>query len=384
MERLSFDDLQALVRSESPYCISIFLPTYRSGPEVKQNVVQLNRLLDSAEETLALRGLSSEIIKELMSPAKEFVEGSELLEHPQDGLAIFVGPQFFRYYLGSFYVQEQVIVAEKFIIRPLIQWIADKDRKFYVLALSENFVRVLEGSSENLSEIPVKEMPKSMREAMRFNDPERQLQLHTQTPRIPGARAAAIFHGHGVGIDDKKDDQMELCRQIDRALHLLLKEEKAPLVLAGVDPLVSIFRRMSAYSYVMKENVHGNPELVSDAELHDRAWKIVLPYFEKKKQDALRTYTELKGTDLVSNSVDDILLSAREGRVRYLFLNQQQDWWGKYDSKSRNVETHENYQQGDQEISNIAATESLKIGATVYRIDPVLPEYPGLFAVYRY
>ena len=78
-----------------------------------------------------------------------------------------------------------------------------------------------------------------MAEALRFNDPERRLQFHTGavTPGGRGDRPAA-FHGHGVGQGvEAKTDILRDFHKVDEALQEVLRDEEAPLVLAGVDYL---------------------------------------------------------------------------------------------------------------------------------------------------
>ena len=61
-------------------------------------------------------------------------------------------------------------------------------------------------------------MPKSLAEALQFDDPEQQLQYHTGAPHGVG-RQAAVYHGQGGAKETAKEDILEYFRQIDQGLH---------------------------------------------------------------------------------------------------------------------------------------------------------------------
>jgi hypothetical protein len=45
----------------------------------------------------------------------------------------------------------------------------------------------------------------------------------------------------------------------------------------------------------MDEVISGNPELLSADQLHESAWKSVLPHFQKAQDEALAKYHQLAG-----------------------------------------------------------------------------------------
>ena len=57
METLSKDDLKALVKKRKDLCISLYMPTHRSGVETQQNQIRFKNLLREAEERLVASGM---------------------------------------------------------------------------------------------------------------------------------------------------------------------------------------------------------------------------------------------------------------------------------------------------------------------------------------
>lgn len=86
-------------------------------------------------------------------------------------------------------------------------------------------------------------MPESLADILRRDDAEKQLQFHTGTSGGGGGGRPAIFHSHG-SEEDLKEDILRYFRQIDRGVEELLKGQRAPLVLAGVDYLLPIYREV--------------------------------------------------------------------------------------------------------------------------------------------
>ncbi|HSG38318.1 MAG TPA: hypothetical protein VLE27_01670, partial [Thermoanaerobaculia bacterium] len=163
-----------------------------------------------------------------------------------------------------------------------------------------------------------------------------------------------------------------------------LAGSKAPLVLAGAEPLVSIYRKISGYAHLAGPVIAGNPERSSDEELRDRAWKLLEPAFQELRRRAAERFGELAGTRQTSSDVAEILPAALHGRVGTLFLACDADLWGRLDPQEK-VEIHPAPEAGDEELLNAAALFSLRQGGTVIGMDS--GEVPGgaaLAAIYRY
>jgi hypothetical protein len=227
-------------------------------------------------------------------------------------------------------------------------------------------------------------VPASLDDALRFDDPQKQLQLHTGGPAF-SSNQGAIFHGHGGGVDESKDRILRYCREIDAGLRPLLKNETAPLVLASVDYLVPLYKEANTYAHLLNESISGNPESLSADQLQERAWTLVEPQFQKAQNEANAKYAQLQGTGRTSNRVGKVIGAAANGRVEILFVAVGQQRWGTMDSQSDTVEVHGDMQPGDEDLLDRAAIETLLNGGVVFAVDPSkVPGDAGLAAIYRY
>jgi hypothetical protein len=227
-------------------------------------------------------------------------------------------------------------------------------------------------------------MPKSLSEALKYDDPERQLQFHTGAKPTAGKRPA-MYHGHGVGIDENKDNILRYFRQIDRSLKEALHSDRAPFVLAAVDYLFPLYREANSFATLLEEEILGNPDSLPIQQLHQEAWKIVESELAQKRREAAEKYRELSGTGLTARGLEPTLRAAQAGRVDFLFVARGVQEWGRFDEISQELDPHQEQQPGDEDLLDLAAVETLLHGGTVYAVAPqAVPDDSLLACVLRY
>lgn len=305
---------------------------------------------------------------------------------------MFLSPNMFRYYRLPINFEELVVVTGRFNIKPLLPLFRVNGR-FLILVLSQNKVKLFQGTRYTISEINLEreEIPKNMREALKYADIEKQQQYHTGTPPISskasvaGGERAAIFHGHREDIDEAKKNILEYFNKLDKGLHELLRDERVPLVLVGVDYLLPIYREVNSYPYLIKEGVMGSPRTSNEQELHKQAWAIVQPYFEKAQEDATTKYRQFSRTKHTSNDIKEVALAAYQGRVESLFVAIGVQQWGIFDENTGTVCLHQKEEAGDGDILDFVAAHTILKGGAVYAVEPKkVPDNSLLAAVLRY
>ena len=372
-------ELKALMARQTGPCVSILLPTHRSGASVQEGPIRLKNLLRDAEAKLTERGLRQSEAESMLETAGRLVEDPLFWQHQGNGLAVFVAEGLFRWYRAPLRFQELAIVADRFHVKPMLSLLAE-DGHFFILALSQSEVRLFEATRESVTEVHLESLPTSMADALQLDEPEKTLQSRTTGPG-----GATVFHGHGAGGDEAKDRIMRYFRQIDHGLRDFLRDERAPLVLAGVGYLLPLYREVNSYPQIPVEEIHGNPEEMPPDTLRERAWGIVAPRFAQAKQSAIDQYSRLRGTGLASSEIEVIIPAAVHGRVAVLFVAVGTQHWGVYDADSGALELHQEPLPGDEDLLNAAAMNTLATGGTVFAMQP--QEVPGesaAAAVFRY
>jgi hypothetical protein len=364
-------------------CLSIYMPTHRAKPGTWQDPIRLKNLLGEAESHLLALGLPPQGARTFLKAPRKLVDDRLFWQYQDEGLAIFVSSRVFRYYRLPLNFQELVVVTDRFHIKPLLQLFSG-DSRFFVLALSQNQIRLLLGSRHTVSDVEVESVPMNLSEALNHRDFQKQLQFHTRTPGKMGKRAA-MFHGQGVGKDDAKDNLLRYFRQVNRGLQKLFKEERAPLVMAGVDYLLPIYREANTYPYLLDDGISGNPEVLKGPQLHSKAWEVMEPRFLKEQEDAVTRYREAATSEQGSHDPKAVVPAAYHGRIELLFVAVGMQLWGGFDPRTNAVVLHDEAEPGDGDLLDFAAVHTLLKGGTVYAVETNrVPDGAPLAAIFRY
>ncbi|HEV8441741.1 MAG TPA: hypothetical protein VGT40_26940 [Methylomirabilota bacterium] len=380
---LSQADLHELSGLELRPAISVLMPTHHAGPDIRQDPIRLKNLLRHVERQLDERGLSTSEIARLTGPAHDLLDDRAFWRHAEEGLAVYAAPNFFRAYRSPQPFRERAMVTERFHVTQLFPLISE-DRRFYVLALSQNDVRLIEATRTAATQVDLGELPKSLSEALLTEAPGQELQHHVVSA-VGGSRAA-MFHGHGPGLENRKDEIRQFFHQLDRGLHPFLTDRQAPLVVAGVDYLLPLYREANTHPRLLAEGIHGNPEGDSPASLGARAWNIVRRHLKEADEGAaLDRYQQLAGSGRVSADLPTVLRAAHEGRVAHLFLTTDVERWGTFEPDSGAVTLREGPGAAVEDLLNVAAIHAFRRGAPVHVLDrPRVPGGGDLAAICRY
>lgn len=385
MDLLSKRELEELTGKPEGPCVSIFLPTHRAGAETQQDPIRLKNLLGEARERLVeTKGLRATEADEVLEPARDLLSDNVFWRYQSDGLALFLSPGAFRSYRLPLDFEELAVVADRYHLKPLLPLLAG-DGRFYILALSQNEVRLLGASRYGVDEVELGDnVPESLADALKFDDPERQLQFHTGAGGGGGGGRAAVFHGHGAE-DDQKDDILRYFHKIDRGLGEVLKGQEAPLVVAGVDYLLPIYREANTYPGLVEGGITGNPEELSAEQLHERAWEVMEPRFSEARREAAERYADLAGTGRTSTDPREVVPAAYYGRVEALFAASGLRRWGAFDPSTGEADLHDEPEAGDGDLLDFAAVQTILNGGTVYVTDPEeVPAKADVACVFRY
>ncbi|MFP4316025.1 MAG: hypothetical protein ACOC24_02125 [Desulfovibrionales bacterium] len=388
MDDFTNADLKELVEQDNPHCISIFMPTYRKG-DAEQNTIRLKNQIRKAEDKLRSAGVRSP--ESYMDQAKALLNDPSFWEEVSDGLALFLSDGFFRVYRLPVQFTEFMHLNNRFYIKPVLP-LFGTDGVYYILALSQNKIRFFRASRYTVDEIEPREMPTSLAEAMKYDYMQQQLQFTTQTMSgvsaggvSPGTRRGAMFHGQGVGTDDAKNRILRYFQEVDKGVHEMIGQENRPLVLAGVEYLLPIYREASTYKQLVEDGVEGNPDQVKASELHQSSWKIVEPLFHRGFEEAKDKYAQFEGTGNTSKSVEEILAAAAKGRVETLFVALGLRQWGRFDPETHTAELVDSEEESSEDLLDTAALQTLFTGGKVYAVQPEsVPGASPVAAVFRY
>lgn len=382
MESLSKEELFTLASRHQKPCVSLFMPTHRIVSDIREDQIRLKNLLRRAEKSLAHVGLRDSEAQDLLTPAKSVLHDTPFWQNQKDGLALFVSAQLFRSYQLPFAPDEQVVVTHRFHLKPLIAHLSG-DVSFHILTISKKAISLYHCSRSGMNEIELKDVPHGLPDALKYDDFEKQLQFHTGTQGT--GQRPAIFHGHGGSKDWEKNNLIRYLHHVDRGLHHYLKDKNEPLVLAGIDYLLALYREVTTYPYLLENEITGNPQAMSKDELYEKAWTSVHPHIKRKLEEAANRYHTLVNTDKRSCRWEEILPAALDGRVEVLFVSPGAHQWACVDPNTHKRILCEEEEPGAEDILDLITVQTYLHKGTIHVLPPEeMPDQKPLAAIFRY
>lgn len=385
MENLTLDQLNELAQETASPSISMFLPTHRVGQDTQQDPIRFNNLIRGAEKQLRSSGMGPREVSKLLMPAEALLSDPYFWMHQYEGLAVFMTSEDFHSYRLPFRVEELLIVARSYYIKPVLPLFTNNGH-YYILAISQDEVRLFEGTRHSVGLIDLPDgTPRSLEEALQLDDLQKQFQFRTGTSQ--GGMEGSLFHGQGPGDEEQKVWIGKYLNLVDVGLKEIFRQQQAPLILAGVDYLLPIYRRVSEYANIMQEGIAGSPEHLRPEELQEKAWPIVEAYFLLEMEKIVEKYQQLTDTDKATDDIEQIVAAAFYGRVDKLILSVDAQVWGIFNPDTGKVtfDSQGKSNQDNLELIDLAAMKTLQNGGTVYALDQEeMPTDLPVAAVFRY
>lgn len=386
MDIVTIQDIVELINKEEGTFISIYLPTFSSGVDIRQNPVRFKQLLREAEAGLYDMEWRKEEVETFLNSATDLIADIKFWQNQSDGLALFIDEEGIKYFRVPLEFKESITISNKIYIKPLLPLFSGNGQ-FNILALSKNAVRFFRCTRQNVMEMELEGAPKSMFDMQVDDDYENP---NTRTSLRLGGNDLVYNKATQSQNNENDYERNELTRYfraIDQALVNFHEGENIPLVLAGVEYLIPIYREKSNYPHIVEDFIRGNPEMLSSDDLHKLAWDIVEPIFLEEQRDAENKYTQYSGqrNKLFLNSLDKIIPAAFNGQIEALFIDKDTDKWGKFDHQKNRMELQEEGSSGAEDLIEYVSVLTLSRGGKVFALNGEhIPNEETVAAVLRY
>lgn len=380
--QLSASEVKDLAAASGP-CISILLPFEADGPQSAQNRTRLKHAIAKAKELLSEKKLGENEAQLLLAPLREFMEDSSSGAGDYKSLALYRSNETFQVFRVPIQLRETVMLGDHFAIAPLLPLLND-GRVFYILALSQKHIRLLRCTGHSSEEVALPEsIPTTLWDDKGSDQPD-----HDQENR--GAAGPSVGAMKGVMSSTNTDREardeylLHFYKHVSKGVNELLKNEKAPLVIAGVDYEIALFRRENSYPHLAEDAVHGAADGLKGGELHKRALEAVQPYFDAPLKLALEKFDKQPG-DRRSTTLKDIVKGAFDGRVSELILAEGAQYMGNFDQATDSARGHKQPLPGDEDLLNAAAVQTILHAGQVFVVPPnKVPHGAPAIALFRY
>lgn len=376
----SFSELKTLAALPPALTASVYLPTHRVPALRHQDHTRLKQLLHEARLLLSTSVGEAQAVA-LLSPALAELDQPEFWNHPGNGLVLFCRGDGFRHRWTSATLPELALVSQHCHLKPLLPLLQD-DGHFYVLELTQHGVHLHAGSRFSWLPVQLLEAPAAVAEAPNRLDPEH----HTGVRTLRQGDHGAIRHFGTSGDEHAKGRVTDFFRLVDHSVCAALHGHREPLIIAGVDYLLPLYRGVNHYTQVLPSGLGGNADLVPEATLHERAWEMVKPYLGKASADARARFPALlQRNGLASDDLSTVVRASFHGRLADLFVAGDRERWGTYDSASDVLVEHGQQLAGDEDLLNLAIIAAFRTHANVQVLPwEMMPNQGTVAANFRY
>jgi len=382
MSTISRRDLQQLAEMNGEYVVSIYMPAI-VGAERRQNPVRFKNLLRKAGRKMLARKIGEPAVQKMTVSARTLLDQPELWQGLSHGLAVFVSRESLRAWPLPFFCKEDCVVGAYAYLLPLVSW-KTNDAPYFVLAVSRNSVRLLEGTRARIQEVTLPGLPTNLSDALNYDVRQVTSQMHSGTERLAG-KEGAVFHGQGGEVDVAKQELASFFREIDRVVSDYLQLRSEPLIFAGVDYLFPIYQAVNSYPNLASTPITGNPDLLIPSEIRIRAWPLVEACVRTRNWADAERYWNSVAHGRTSNRTDEILAAGHAGAIETLFVAPGARLAGNFLPDSATVRYDDTPLPDSEDLVNLAATLVLQ---TSGRVETVLSgNVPGggtMAAVMRY
>ena len=374
-------DLKPMLGSEGP-CLSLFMQLSATPPNqsAKASALRWREMVRTVEPRIEQYGAHG---RELLESVSDWDALSQDAELQSKSVAVFRSRELYRVSRLDEAVETRGVVGPHFYVRPLLPELT-RDKTFYILALSQKNVRLLRCTSRNSEEVPLPAATATSFNAyMNTTKPDHVLDNRASAGPGMGSSKGVMF-STSSDREDKDEYLAHFYRQIDRGVNECLRGKTEPVVLAGVEYELAIYRSLNHYPNLAEEAVSGAPNSLKAGEMHHRALNAVSRCYEKKMDEALAEYNHRVGGG-ASNRLKEIIPAAHEGRVLTLLVSDSLETQGAFDESTYTVTGRQTGTTEDEDLVNDAVVQTILHAGQVYVVpNGKMPHGAPLAATYRF
>jgi hypothetical protein len=364
-------EFRALAEKRADICVSLYVPTTPLPQESAATRIELRNLVGTALAQSAEAASGRGRVEALRDALADLDDDDEFWRYQARSLAVLATPDDIHTFRLPNRLTVSVEVADRYYLKPLLRAITFPHEGF-VLALSANAVRLVEvfahlpAQSVAVAELPVSAADTVGRASVTERSPRGRLQ----------------------GTEGQKVLLTHYARQVDAALRPVLAGRDAPVVLAALQPLASIFRAISNIPALAAETIQTSPDRLSDAELATAARPILDGLYARDLQWLRDRFEQRRAQGRATRDVAEAARAATFGAIEALLVDIDANVPGTVDELDGRItegegRPHETYGVVDEIVKRALLSGARVLGVRATDLPAEAPASP-LAATLRY
>lgn len=378
MRQFSTHQLLSLLDKHGPPCISLYQYTHRHHPDSLQDPIRYRNLLRQMEGSLRQK-YEKRDVRSLLEKFQPLSDDGEFWNHRTDGLAMLAAPDMFEVFELQRPVQENLIVADTFYLKPLLRISQSADR-FQVLCLTRDRAQLYEGNRDALDPVELIDTPTTLTDALGTERTEQHQSVRSASGQTP------IYHGVGQKKEEVDRDRDRFFRAVDRGvMENHSKPTGLPLLLVALKEYHTPFRNVSRNAHLLTMGVDVDPGAIGLDELRRLAWERVEPLYLERLALLVREFELARTRQLGFDDLAEVAAATVAGRVQNLLVEADRQIPGRVDVQTGKIESGAlcDPEIGDV-LSDIAGTVLRMKGQVIVVPKERMPSDTGVAATCRF
>lgn len=292
-----------LLGHRDPSSVSVYIATDpASTGEIERT--EFKNLSRQAMRQLREAGASTADLGSIEEETADLIDDDTFWRYQARSLAVFVTPRSLVTFRLPNRLLAAVEVADRFFVKPLLRSLTFPQVAL-VLALAQGSVRLVEVTAEaGPWEVPVDDLPTDVASAVGKS---------SIADRAPSGRLQ--------GSEGQKVRMRQYARAIEQALRPILAGADVPLILAGTEPMDSIYRSVNSYPALAPTSIPGNPEAVSDGELATSARAVLDELYQQELAQVHELWELRRGQGRTLTDMAEVARAATFGGVDTILVD---------------------------------------------------------------
>lgn len=299
--------------------VTIALELHSTSVSSDQDRIQLNNLFDDAKKRIKDE-CDKDLAKKLVAQIDEAKKHDIELVTYRGGLALYITQDEIYYYHLGIPVANLLNVSKAPNLTPLIENYQFTNQ-YFLLLLNREDIRLFEGDATSVKEVELvgNDAPNTLEAALgteRTGD-------SSASGAGGGSGGESALHGHTETSKEKDIDRENYFRIVDKYINEHYTSERdLPLILYALPENQAVFRKLSKNNHLIEDGIEESGANVNFKVVQEKALAKNVEIVIKQKEKLFNRFRETSLKFRVDNQLNDLAMSATEGRIEELLVNK--------------------------------------------------------------